>query len=73
MAKQDTVKITGIVTEALSNAMFRVKLDNLLGAEIIAQISGKIRMHRIRIVSGDKVEVEMSTVDLTRGRISRRL
>ncbi len=56
--------------EALSNAMFRVKLQN--GHEIIATISGKMRMHYIRILPGDKVQVEMSPYDLTRGRISYR-
>jgi translation initiation factor IF-1 len=59
-----------VITEALSNAMFRVKLQN--GHEIIATISGKMRMHYIRILPGDKVQVEMSPYDLTRGRISYR-
>ena len=57
----------GTVTEALPNAMFRVKLEN--GHEILAHISGKMRMHYIRILPGDKVGVEMSPYDLTRGRI----
>jgi translation initiation factor IF-1 len=70
MPKQDAIKQDGIITEALSNAMFRVKLQN--GHEIIATISGKMRMHYIRILPGDKVQVEMSPYDLTRGRISYR-
>lgn len=70
MAKQKAIKQDGVVTEALSNAMFRVKLEN--GHEIIANISGKMRMYYIRILPGDKVQVEMSPYDLTRGRISYR-
>ena len=67
MAKQDSIKQDGTIVEALSNAMFRVKLAN--GHEIIATISGKMRMHYIRILPGDRVGVEMSPYDLTRGRI----
>ena len=70
MAKQDLIKQDGIVTEALSNAMFRVRLEN--GHEIIGHISGKMRMHYIKILPGDKVSVEMSPYDLTKGRISFR-
>ncbi|MSP57602.1 MAG: translation initiation factor IF-1 [Flavobacteriaceae bacterium] len=70
MSKQDAIKQDGSITEALSNAMFRVKLQN--GHEIIATISGKMRMHYIRILPGDRVQVEMSPYDLTRGRISYR-
>ncbi|MBA2407159.1 MAG: translation initiation factor IF-1 [Chitinophagales bacterium] len=70
MAKQDLIKQDGTITEALSNAMFRVRLEN--GHEIIATISGKMRMHYIRILPGDKVSVEMSPYDLTRGRITYR-
>ena len=70
MAKQQAIKQDGVITEALSNAMFRVKLEN--GHEIIATISGKMRMYYIRILPGDKVQVEMSPYDLTRGRISYR-
>jgi len=70
MAKQDIIKQDGIITEALSNAMFRVRLEN--GHEILATISGKMRMHYIRILPGDKVSVEMSPYDLTRGRITYR-
>ena len=62
MAKQDLIKLDGIITEALSNAMFRVKLEN--GHEIVAHISGKMRMHYIKILPGDKVAVEMSPYDL---------
>ena len=70
MGKQDLIKIDGVITEALSNAMFRVKLQN--GHEVISTISGKMRMHYIRILPGDKVKVEMSPYDLTKGRISFR-
>jgi len=70
MAKQQAIKQDGVITEALSNAMFRVKLEN--GHEIVATISGKMRMFYIRILPGDKVQVEMSPYDLTRGRISYR-
>lgn len=70
MPKQDAIKQDGLIVEALSNAMFRVQLVN--GHEIIATISGKMRMHYIRILPGDKVQVEMSPYDLTRGRISYR-
>jgi translation initiation factor IF-1 len=67
MAKQALIKQDGIILEALSNAMFKVKLEN--GHEILATISGKMRMNYIRILPGDKVGVEMSPYDLTRGRI----
>jgi translation initiation factor IF-1 len=67
MAKQSLIKQDGSIVEALSNAMFRVKLEN--GHEVIATISGKMRMHYIRILPGDKVSIEMSPYDLTRGRI----
>lgn len=70
MAKQQAIKQDGVITEALSNAMFRVKLEN--DHEIVATISGKMRMYYIRILPGDKVQVEMSPYDLTRGRISYR-
>ncbi|MDG1045042.1 MAG: translation initiation factor IF-1 [Bacteroidia bacterium] len=70
MAKQQAIKQDGVITEALPNAMFRVKLQN--GHEIVATISGKMRMYYIRILPGDKVQVEMSPYDLTRGRISYR-
>lgn len=67
MAKEDIIKQDGVVSEALSNANFKVRLEN--GHEILATISGKMRMHYIRILPGDKVSVEMSPYDLTRGRI----
>jgi translation initiation factor IF-1 len=67
MAKQGLIKQDGVIDEALSNAMFRVKLEN--DHTIIATISGKMRMNYIRILPGDKVSVEMSPYDLSRGRI----
>ncbi len=70
MAKQDLIKQDGIIEEALSNAMFRVRLEN--DHVIIATISGKMRMNYIRILPGDKVAVEMSPYDLSRGRITFR-
>jgi len=70
MSKQNLIKQDGIILEALSNAMFKVRLEN--GHEILATISGKMRMHYIRILPGDKVGVEMSPYDLTRGRINFR-
>lgn len=70
MAKQELIKQDGIIEEALSNANFRVRLEN--GHQILATISGKMRMHYIRILPGDKVAVEMSPYDLTRGRITYR-
>ena len=70
MSKQDAIKQDGVISEALSNAMFRVELSNV--HEIIATLSGKMRMHYIRILPGDKVQVEMSPYDLTRGRITLR-
>ncbi len=70
MAKQPVIKQDGYIEEALSNAMFRVRLEN--GHLIVATISGKMRMYYIRILPGDKVAVEMSPYDLTRGRITYR-
>ena len=67
MSKQSLIQQDGAIAEALSNAMFRVKLKN--GHEILATISGKMRMHYIKILPGDKVKVEMSPYDLSRGRI----
>jgi translation initiation factor IF-1 len=69
-SKKNLIEQDGSVTEALSNATFRVELEN--GHEIIATISGKMRMNYIRILPGDKVKVEMSPYDLTRGRITYR-
>ncbi|MDR1652349.1 MAG: translation initiation factor IF-1 [Prevotellaceae bacterium] len=70
MAKQTAIEQDGKILEALSNAMFRVQLEN--GHIITAHISGKMRMHYIRILPGDKVKVEMSPYDLSKGRISFR-
>ncbi len=70
MAKQQLIKQDGVIVEALSNAMFRVKLEN--DHVIIATISGKMRMNYIRILPGDKVSVEISPYDLSRGRITYR-
>jgi|TARA_Y100000780_G_C13660749_1_gene408493 translation initiation factor IF-1 len=70
MAKQKAIEQDGVVTEALSNAMFRVKLKN--GHIVTAHISGKMRMFYIRLLPGDKVKLEMSPYDLTKGRITFR-
>ena len=68
MAKQPSIEQDGVITEALSNAMFRVELEN--GHVITAHISGKMRMHYIKILPGDRVRVDMSPYDLTKGRIT---
>ncbi len=70
MAKQGPIKVDGVVTETLPNATFKVKLDN--GHEILAHISGKMRMHFIKILVGDKVAIELSPYDLNKGRITYR-
>jgi translation initiation factor IF-1 len=70
MAKQGSIEQDGTITEALSNAMFKVELQN--GHEVICHISGKMRMHYIKILPGDKVKVEMSPYDLSKGRITLR-
>lgn len=70
MAKQGPITMDGVITETLPNAMFRVKLDN--SHEVLAVISGKMRMHYIKILVGDKVTVEMSPYDLSKGRITYR-
>ncbi len=70
MAKQASIEQDGVILEALGNAMFKVELQN--GHVITAHISGKMRMHYIKILPGDKVKVEMSTYDLTKGRITFR-
>ncbi len=70
MAKQASIEQGGVIREALSNAMFRVELEN--GHKIIANISSKMRMHYIKILHGDKVKLEMSPYDLTKGRITYR-
>ena len=71
MAKEDIIKIDGVITEVLPNTMFRVKLENF-ETPILANLSGRMRMNNIKCLEGDTVEVEMSPYDLTRGRISRR-
>jgi translation initiation factor IF-1 len=70
MAKQANIELDGVIIESLSNAMFRVELEN--GHIVIAHISGKMRMHYIKILTGDKVKLEMSPYDLTKGRITYR-
>jgi len=70
MAKQSSIEQDGVITEALSNAMFRVELEN--GHEVIAHISGKMRMHYIKLLPGDKVKLEMSPYDLSKARITYR-
>jgi len=69
--KRDVIEVSGVVTESLPNAQFRVKLET--GQEILAHISGKIRRHYIRVLLGDTVKVELSPYDMTRGRITYRL
>lgn len=70
MSKQDVIEVEGTVTEALPNATFKVELQN--GHEVLAHISGKLRMNFIRILPGDKVKLELSPYDLTKGRITWR-
>lgn len=70
MAKQKHIEQDGVIVEALSNAMFRVELEN--GHVLIAHISGKMRMHYIKLLPGDRVKLEMSPYDLTKGRITFR-
>lgn len=70
MAKRDAIEVEGVVTEPLPNAMFKVELAN--GHEVLAHVSGKIRMNFIKIVPGDRVLVELSPYDLSRGRITYR-
>ena len=70
MAKEDAIEVEGKVIEPLPNAMFRVELAQ--GHKVLAHVSGKMRMHHIRILPGDKVTVELSPYDLTRGRITYR-
>jgi translation initiation factor IF-1 len=70
MAKEEAIKVEGVVLETLPNAMFRVELENK--HQVLAHISGKMRMHFIKILPGDKVTVELSPYDLTRGRITYR-
>ncbi|MBI1822014.1 MAG: translation initiation factor IF-1 [Nitrospirae bacterium] len=70
MAKEDSIEVQGTISETLPNAMFRVALEN--GHQVLAHISGKMRMHYIKILPGDKVTLELSPYDLTRGRITYR-
>ena len=70
MAKEDTIEVTGVVLESLPNAMFRVELENK--HRVLAHVSGKMRKNFIRILTGDRVLVELSPYDLTRGRITYR-
>ncbi len=70
MAKEEKIEVEGTILEALPNAMFRVEMEG--GHKILAHISGKMRMHYIKILPGDKVKVELSPYDLTRGRITYR-
>jgi translation initiation factor IF-1 len=70
LAKEDVIEVEGVVKEPLPNAMFKVELEN--GHEVLAHVSGKIRMHFIRILPGDKVTVQLSPYDLSRGRITYR-
>lgn len=71
MPKEELIETEGVVRETLPNAMFRVELEN--GHKILAHISGRMRMHYIRILPGDRVKIEISPYDLTRGRITYRL
>lgn len=70
MSKSDVIEVEGVVTESYPNAMFEVELQN--GHKVLAHVSGKMRMHYIRIYPGDKVTIELSPYDLTRGRITWR-
>jgi translation initiation factor IF-1 len=70
MAKEETIELNGVVDEVMRNAVFRVTLDN--GVSITAHVSGKMRQRRIRVLTGDRVTVEMSPYDLTKGRINFR-
>lgn len=71
MSKEDVIEVEGVVTDALPNANFKVQLEN--GHEVLAHVSGKLRMNYIRIVPGDKVKLEMSPYDLSKGRITWRV
>ncbi len=71
MAKEDVIEVEGTVIEPLPNAMFRIELDN--GHKVLGHVSGKMRMHYIQIIRGDRVKVELSPYDLSRGRITFRL
>jgi translation initiation factor IF-1 len=71
MSKEDAIEVEGVIKESLPNAMFRVELDN--GHVVLAHVSGKMRMHFIRILPGDRVKLELSPYDLTKGRITFRV
>ena len=71
MSKEDVIEVEGVVTDALPNAMFKVQLEN--GHEVLSHVSGKLRMNYIRIVPGDKVKLEMSPYELSKGRITWRV
>ncbi len=71
MPKEDIIQVEGEIVETLPNAMFRVKIEG--GHIVLAHVSGKMRMHFIKILAGDRVRLELSSYDLTRGRITRRL
>ncbi len=71
MSKEDVIEVEGVVTAARPNAMFKVQLEN--GHEVLSHVSGKLRMNYIRIVPGDKVKLEMSPYDLSKGRITWRV
>jgi len=71
MPKEDLIQVEGEIVETLPNAMFRVKIEG--GHIVLAHVSGKMRMHFIKILAGDRVRLELSSYDLTRGRITRRL
>jgi len=71
MAKEGVIKIEGVVVDVLPNATFRVEINS--GQKILGYISGKMRKHEIRILDGDRVEIELSPYDLTKGRITRRM
>lgn len=72
MAKEDIIEVTGVVTDVLPNAFFKVKLDDMEDKEIICYLSGKMRKFTIKVILGDQVEVELTPYDLTKGRITRR-
>ena len=71
MSKEDVIEVEGVVIDSLPNAMFKVQLEN--GHEVLSHVSGKLRMNYIRIVPGDKVKLEMSPYDLSKGRITWRV
>ena len=73
MAKQENLEFTGEVLEELGNSMFRVELDNVISPPILCTISGKIRKNYIKIMAGDRVKLDVSPYDLTKGRITQRL